>query len=40
VRLNAGYDPDLRRLNVVIVGSPDDVAALLKAASSVLEAWR
>lgn len=40
VRLNAAYDPDLRRLNVVIIGAPGDVSALLKAASSVLEAWR
>jgi excisionase family DNA binding protein len=40
VRLNAGYDPDLRRLNVIIVGSPADVSALLKTASSVLESWR
>ncbi len=40
VRLNTGYDPDLRRLNVIIVGSPADVSALLKTASSVLEAWR
>lgn len=39
-RVETAYDPMLRRLKVVIIGAPADVAALLQTASSVLEAWR
>ena len=40
VRLESAYDPDLRRLQVVVVASPDDAATLLKSAVFLLESWR
>ena len=40
VRLESAYDPDLRRLQVVVVASPDDAATLLKSAVFLLASWR
>ncbi|MGZ3399963.1 MAG: helix-turn-helix domain-containing protein [Caulobacteraceae bacterium] len=40
IRLEAAYDPDLRRVKLVVIGPPADCAALLKMAVSLLEAWR
>ena len=40
VRLQSSYDPDLRRLKVVVMASPDDAATLLKSAVFLLDSWR
>jgi len=40
IRLQAAYDPDLRRVNLVVIGPPEQAAAVLKAAATLLEAWR
>jgi excisionase family DNA binding protein len=40
LRVETAYDPDLRRLKVVIVGAPTDAANMLRAAVGLLEAWR
>jgi excisionase family DNA binding protein len=40
IRLQAAYDPDLRRVNLVVIGPPEQAAAILKAAATLLEAWR
>jgi excisionase family DNA binding protein len=40
VTLQTAYDPVLRRLKVVVTGSPDDAATLLKSAMFLLESWR
>jgi excisionase family DNA binding protein len=39
-RVDTAYDPHLRRMKVVIAGSPADAIALLQMASTVLESWR
>jgi len=38
--LETAYDPVLRRLKLVVIGSPEDAAALLKGAAFLLESWR
>ncbi|MEI9891654.1 MAG: hypothetical protein WDN45_15325 [Caulobacteraceae bacterium] len=40
IRLETAYDPDLRRLKLVLIGPPEQCATLLKAAVTLLEAWR
>ena len=40
VRLQSAYDPDLRRLQVVVHASPEDAATLLKSAVFLLASWR
>jgi len=40
VSLDTAYDPMLRRLKVVLVGAPDDAAAMLKSAAFLVESWR
>ena len=39
-RDESAYDPMLRRLKVVVIGAPEDAAALLKSAVFLLESWR
>lgn len=40
ISLQTAYDPMLRRLKVVVIGAPEDAAALLKSAVFLLESWR
>ena len=40
VRLETAYDPDLRRVKLVVTGAPARVAGILQAAANLLEAWR
>jgi excisionase family DNA binding protein len=40
VTLQTAYDPVLRRLKLVVIGDPGDVAAVLKSAVFLLEQWR
>jgi excisionase family DNA binding protein len=40
VTLQVAYDPMLRRVKVVVIGNPDDAAAVLKSAVFLLEQWR
>jgi excisionase family DNA binding protein len=40
IRLETAYDPDLRRVKVVVMGAPARVATILQAAANLLEAWR
>jgi len=40
VSLDTAYDPMLRRLKVVVVGAPEDAAAMLKSAAFLVESWR
>ena len=40
ISLQTAYDPALRRLKLVVIGSPEDAAAVLKGAAFLLEAWR
>ena len=40
IRLDAAYDPDLRRVQVVVIGPPEQAAAILKAAAALVAAWR
>ena len=38
--LETAYDPLTRRLKVVVIASPEDAAAVLKAAAFLVESWR
>ena len=40
MRIETAYDPDVRRLKVVVVSAPADAASLLRTAVALLEAWR
>jgi excisionase family DNA binding protein len=40
VTLQIAYDPVLRRAKLVVIGNPDDAAAVLKRAVFLLEQWR
>ena len=40
VTLQTAYDPILRRVKVVVIGSPEDVATLLKSVVFLMDSWR
>ena len=40
ITLQTAYDPVLRRVKVVVNGSPEDAATMLKSAVFLLDSWR
>ena len=40
VTLQTAYDPILRRVKVVVIGSPEDAATLLKSVVFLMDSWR